>query len=202
MGCIQSKPAHGAPSFHVTPPAAAEGLTPDASESSFHPSASSPTASSSPSSSSEDLLGLREEAGDGVESRGDLRLGGRSSHIKRTFKLRVGVLEVSALGRRAGDPPPLPACPAPRASILSHFKYRGSAAAPLPAWLFPQGTTFINNYIVVDTLGRGTFGKVKLCLNAADDQLVAIKVISKKMVRGGLWLVVAVATVASGERRG
>lgn len=45
-----------------------------------------------------------------------------------------------------------------------------------------EGTTFLNNYIVVDTLGRGSYGKVKLCLNVADDCLYAVKVIDKRMV--------------------
>lgn len=45
-----------------------------------------------------------------------------------------------------------------------------------------EGTTFLNNYIVVDTLGRGAFGKVKLCLNVADDSLYAVKVVEKQLV--------------------
>ena len=40
-----------------------------------------------------------------------------------------------------------------------------------------EGTTFLNNYLVVDTLGRGSFGKVKLCLNVADVNLYAVKVV-------------------------
>ena len=34
----------------------------------------------------------------------------------------------------------------------------------------------INQYVVVKTLGRGAFGKVKLCLNTLDGQLYAVKV--------------------------
>jgi hypothetical protein len=45
-----------------------------------------------------------------------------------------------------------------------------------------EGTTFLNNYIVIDTLGKGSFGKVKLCLNVADDGLYAVKVIDKFLV--------------------
>ena len=45
-----------------------------------------------------------------------------------------------------------------------------------------EGTTFLNDYIVVDTLGRGSFGKVKLCLNVGDTQLYAVKVIETQQV--------------------
>ena len=38
------------------------------------------------------------------------------------------------------------------------------------------GATCINQYVVVKTLGRGSYGKVKLCLNTFDGQLYAIKV--------------------------
>lgn len=38
------------------------------------------------------------------------------------------------------------------------------------------GATCINQYVVVKTLGRGSFGKVKLCLNTLDGQLYAVKV--------------------------
>ena len=36
---------------------------------------------------------------------------------------------------------------------------------------------------MVDTLGRGSYGKVKLCLNTGDDSLYAVKVVSTKLVR-------------------
>lgn len=39
-------------------------------------------------------------------------------------------------------------------------------------------------YIVVDTLGRGSFGKVKLCLNTGDDTLYAVKVVNTRAVSG------------------
>jgi hypothetical protein len=45
-----------------------------------------------------------------------------------------------------------------------------------------EGTTFLNNYIVINTIGRGSYGKVKLCLNIADDALYAVKVIDKALV--------------------
>ena len=36
----------------------------------------------------------------------------------------------------------------------------------------------MNQYIVVKTLGRGAFGKVKLCLDSQDHELYAIKIIN------------------------
>lgn len=41
------------------------------------------------------------------------------------------------------------------------------------------GATCINQYVVVKTLGRGAFGKVKLCLNTLDGNLYAVKVRSR-----------------------
>ena len=41
-----------------------------------------------------------------------------------------------------------------------------------------QGATFVNQYIVVKTLGRGAYGKVKLCLDSQDHELYAIKIIN------------------------
>ncbi|GAB4817522.1 hypothetical protein N2152v2_004568 [Parachlorella kessleri] len=46
-----------------------------------------------------------------------------------------------------------------------------------------EGTTFLNQYVVVDTLGRGTYGNVKLCLNVTDDTLYAVKAVNKKLLR-------------------
>ena len=60
-----------------------------------------------------------------------------ANDIKRTYKLRVGIME---------------------------------------------GTTFLNDYIVIDTLGRGSYGKVKLCLNVGDDCLYAVKVVDKRVM--------------------
>lgn len=41
------------------------------------------------------------------------------------------------------------------------------------------GATCINQYVLVKTLGRGSFGKVKLCLNTLDGKLYAIKMIDR-----------------------
>jgi serine/threonine protein kinase len=46
-----------------------------------------------------------------------------------------------------------------------------------------EGTTFLNDYIVVDALGHGSFGKVKLCLNVTDDGLYAVKVVDKRLIK-------------------
>ena len=43
-------------------------------------------------------------------------------------------------------------------------------------WL--QGATFVNQYIVIKTMGRGAYGKVKLCLDSQTHELYAIKVIN------------------------
>lgn len=42
-----------------------------------------------------------------------------------------------------------------------------------------QGMTFVNQYIIVGTLGQGAFGKVKLVLNTQDMNLYAVKLLSK-----------------------
>ena len=38
------------------------------------------------------------------------------------------------------------------------------------------GATCINQYVVIKALGRGSFGKVKLCLNTFDGRMYAVKV--------------------------
>lgn len=40
----------------------------------------------------------------------------------------------------------------------------------------PSGATCMNQYVVIKTLGKGSFGKVRLCLNTLDGKLRAIKV--------------------------
>lgn len=47
-----------------------------------------------------------------------------------------------------------------------------------------SGATVINQYVVVKTLGRGAFGKVKLCLNTLNGQLYAVKVGRAALGRG------------------
>lgn len=42
-----------------------------------------------------------------------------------------------------------------------------------------SGATCINQYVMVKTLGRGSYGKVKLCLNTMDGQLYAIKMMNR-----------------------
>ncbi|CAK0780807.1 hypothetical protein CVIRNUC_005182 [Coccomyxa viridis] len=42
-----------------------------------------------------------------------------------------------------------------------------------------KGCTFVNQYVVVKTLGQGAYGKVKLCLNSEDHNLYALKLVSK-----------------------
>eukprot|EP00898_Chlorokybus_atmophyticus_P006257 jgi/Chlat1/6632/Chrsp482S06106 len=44
------------------------------------------------------------------------------------------------------------------------------------------GNKYVNQYIILKVLGRGTFGKVKLCLNVYDGQLFAVKIINKKQL--------------------
>lgn len=45
------------------------------------------------------------------------------------------------------------------------------------------GLTKINQYVVVKTLGRGQFGKVKLCLDASKANAKrAMKIISRKLM--------------------
>lgn len=45
--------------------------------------------------------------------------------------------------------------------------------------LMSQGTLFVNQYVVIQSLGSGTFGKVKLALNLFDEELYAIKLVNK-----------------------
>jgi [calcium/calmodulin-dependent protein kinase] kinase len=42
-----------------------------------------------------------------------------------------------------------------------------------------QGCTFVNQYVVIKTLGQGAYGKVKLCLNTEDHNLYALKLVHK-----------------------
>ena len=42
-----------------------------------------------------------------------------------------------------------------------------------------QGLTFVNEYALITTLGRGSFGEVKLALNTNDMEIYALKLIAK-----------------------
>ena len=42
-----------------------------------------------------------------------------------------------------------------------------------------QGIRFLNNYVLMVTLGRGSFGKVMLALNTYDLELYALKLLPK-----------------------
>lgn len=68
----------------------------------------------------------------------------------------------------------------PQQALSVRSAFRLTRGPPLP-WCLQlgrdkTGATVINQYVVVKTLGRGAFGKVKLCLNTVDNQLYAIKV--------------------------
>lgn len=49
-----------------------------------------------------------------------------------------------------------------------------------PSALLLQGVTFVNEYALISTLGRGSFGKVKLSLSTIDSQLYALKLMPKQ----------------------
>lgn len=46
-----------------------------------------------------------------------------------------------------------------------------------------QGLVFVNEYAIITTLGRGSFGEVKLALNTKDMNVYALKLISKSRRR-------------------
>lgn len=46
-----------------------------------------------------------------------------------------------------------------------------------------KGNAFVNQYVVIKDLGRGAFGKVKLCLNTHSNELIALKCINRKLLR-------------------
>ncbi|KAG1654803.1 hypothetical protein FOA52_009176 [Chlamydomonas sp. UWO 241] len=41
------------------------------------------------------------------------------------------------------------------------------------------GATLLNQYVIVKTLGKGSFGKVKLCLNTMDGRMYAVKMVNR-----------------------
>ena len=46
-----------------------------------------------------------------------------------------------------------------------------------------RGTAYLNQYVVIKGLGRGAFGKVKLCLNSQTNELCALKCVNRKLLR-------------------
>jgi len=46
-----------------------------------------------------------------------------------------------------------------------------------------RGNAYLNQYVVIKDLGRGAFGKVKLCLNTQTNELCALKCINRKLLR-------------------
>ena len=76
-------------------------------------------------------------------------------------------------------------CPAPLHQALLPSRLQGVTLSIHAGYLSPllplclQGITFVNQYIIVGTLGRGAFGKVKLVLNSEDHNLYAIKLVSR-----------------------
>ena len=46
-----------------------------------------------------------------------------------------------------------------------------------------QGITFVNEYALMRTLGKGSFGKVKLAMNTLDHELYGLKLIPKSRRR-------------------
>ena len=46
-----------------------------------------------------------------------------------------------------------------------------------------QGLIFVNEYALVSTLGRGSFGEVKLALNTKDFEVYALKLLPKELRR-------------------
>lgn len=49
-----------------------------------------------------------------------------------------------------------------------------------------QGCTFVNQYVVVKTLGQGAYARVKLALSSADQRLYALKLIRRARLRPAL----------------
>ena len=46
-----------------------------------------------------------------------------------------------------------------------------------------RGNAYLNQYVVIKDLGRGAFGKVKLCLNSQTNELCALKCVNRKLLR-------------------
>ncbi|CAM6103590.1 unnamed protein product [Calypogeia fissa] len=77
----------------------------------------------------------------------------------------------------------------PTAEPISEFSSHGleprrslKSTSRLKCTTDSVGTKYMNQYIVIKVLGRGTFGKVKLCLNTMDCKLYAVKILYRKWV--------------------
>jgi len=42
----------------------------------------------------------------------------------------------------------------------------------------------INQYMIIKTLGEGSFGKVKLCIDTKSNTTYAVKIMNKKLLKG------------------
>lgn len=79
--------------------------------------------------------------------------------------------------------------PAIQARVLASLRGISSLAKETTAVQMERdatGATVINQYVVVKSLGHGTFGRVKLVLNTLDGQLYAVKmVLRRNLLLGG-----------------
>lgn len=115
------------------------------------------------------------------------RGGPQAAGFRHTSGLRVGVLEVSAPGTQALPASHLSGASRPAASwrrskrTMSLSAHRRRLPTRLPAHS-AQGkgrgssVTLLNDYVVLDSLGKGAYGSVKLCYSMQDDNLYALKV--------------------------
>jgi len=86
--------------------------------------------------------------------------------------------------------PPKPAGKAPHEVKETKDVKRNRAQLP-STLIHAQPTTgdwlkkryIVNNYILLDTLGTGSYGEVRLCKDRTTDQLFAVKIFSKDMLR-------------------
>ena len=76
-------------------------------------------------------------------------------------------------------------CPRP-VCLAKQSKQRPPHAALHAPWGAPQGCTFLNQYVVVKTLGQGAYSRVKLALDTGDQRLVALKLLRRRPPRPAL----------------
>ncbi|KAL4436590.1 hypothetical protein ABPG75_003729 [Micractinium tetrahymenae] len=175
MGCCSSKLVE--PSARTAAPRSGSTFAgrrgrPELSRSSLALAALPPTRHGSDSSSSSSSATASISAA-GYDSGSDTELGGFTASLSSAVPTGFG--DGDELGSDAGSAAGgLPHQRRPAASIKTT---RGLRVGVL------EGTTFLNQYIVIDTLGRGSFGKVKLCLNTGNDMLYAVKVVNTRLLR-------------------